>query len=130
MKKALLFALLLSSNFIFAQFLTFDFAGAAGNEVSFASNTNAVGVAPSTITRGAGIAPQNNANRFNSDGFTTAATIDLTDFLEFTITPVNSTLTINSITVTSERNNNGPTMFVIRASQDGFATLFKPILYK
>ncbi len=122
MKKALLFALLLSTNFVFAQFLTFDFAGASGSEVSFPSNTNAPGVAPSSITRGAGIAPQNNANRFNSDGFTTAAGIDPTDFLEFTITPVNSTITINSITVTGERSSQGPEMFVIRASQDGFAT--------
>ena len=122
MKKVLLFAALLSSNFLFSQFLTFDFAGATGNEATFASNFNAPGVAASTISRGPGISPQNNANRFNSDGFTTAATIDLTDFLEFTITPVNSTITINSITVTSERSSQGPTMFVIRASQDGFAT--------
>ncbi len=88
MKKVLLFAALLSSNFLFSQFLTFDFAGATGNEATFASNFNAPGVAASTISRGPGISPQNNANRFNSDGFTTAVTIDLTDFVEFTITPV------------------------------------------
>lgn len=124
MRNVLLFALLLMSNLVFAQLLTFDFAGTPGNQATSTSNFNANGVASSSISRGPGITADANADRFNSTNFSTPATpaIDLNDFLEFAITPVSSTVTITGITIQGQRSNTGPNQFVIRTSIDEFAS--------
>ena len=103
-----------------AQLLTFDFAALGGNEGSASSNYNAANVSPSTISRGSGITAQIGPGRFNSIAFTATTTVDLTDYLGFTVTPNLSMITINSIILQSDRSSQGPTKFVIRTSQDGY----------
>lgn len=106
----------------FSQLLTFDFAGLAGDEVSAGSGTNATGVLASTITRGSGVNASGNADRFNSNQWTTSASVDANDYLEFTITPDGGyLLTITSIDIQHMRSGTGPVSFVVRTSLDSYA---------
>ena len=93
-----------------------------GNEGTASSNYNNTGVLPSTISRGAGLTAQIGTDRFNSITFTAGSTVDLTDYLQFTISASSSTIIITDIMVQSKRSSQGPTSFVIRTSQDGYVT--------
>lgn len=103
--------------------LTFDFAGAAGNEATWASNANDPGLTGSIISRGPGILALADADRFNAKHWTTGSAPDLTDYMEFTITPQPGKLfTITKVTFKLQRNNRGPLRYVLRTSADGFTT--------
>ena len=83
----MLLVLLLASVQGWAQILTFDFAGAAGSEITLNSNANDAGLTGSTISRGSGVSSGGNADRFNSTGWTTGTVVDVNDYVQFTITP-------------------------------------------
>ncbi len=121
MKKVLLFAALVSSNFVFAQLLTFSFDAATGtNSVPRASSSNAVGIQPSTISAGAGVAVNSATGIFSGESFPNSATFS-TDYLEFAITPIagySFSLTSISAIVSSSATLN----LVIRTSLDNYAT--------
>ncbi len=118
----LLFGVLLSSNAI-AQIVTFDFVGKTGSEVSVVSNTNNTKLTPSTITRGSGVTASGKKDRFNSTSWSATPTIDLTDYLEFTITPAaRKKFTISTVMLQHQRSGTGPKTFVIRTSLDNYAT--------
>lgn len=105
-----------------SQLLTFEFVGIAGSEVTVNSNTNATGVQASTISRGAGVTASGNGDRYNSNGWSTT-TLDLTDYVEFTITPQSLYfLNITNIVVSHQRSGTGPVSFVMRTSLDGYAS--------
>jgi hypothetical protein len=121
MRKLFFLVLLFCTHRSFAQLLSFDFGGIAGNEPFVASVFNAPGVQPSSISRGAGITASTNADRFNSFGWTTNLALDATDYLEFTIAPsAGHTLTVTSIIVSHQRSATGPTRFLLRTDRDGF----------
>ena len=106
-----------------AQILTFDFVSLVGNEVSANSNTNDANLTSSTITRGSGLTAPTNAQRFNSSGITTAATNDVNDYVEFTITPqALKMFSITSIVIQHQRSNTGPLNFALRSNSDNYAS--------
>jgi hypothetical protein len=102
--------------------LTFDFAGAAGSEVSLPSSTNDPNISSSTITR-SGLTAAANGDRFGSTGFTTSATIDLTQYIEFTITPnAGFQISISSVVFLYQRSGTGPRTYALRSSFDGYVS--------
>jgi hypothetical protein len=113
--------LLLMSSAAIGQILTFEFSALAGSEVSAASNFNDANLTSSTITRGSGVTASGNTQRFNSTGWTTG-TVDLTDYVEFTITPNSGKkFSITSVVMQHQRSATGPTAFAIRSSVDSYA---------
>lgn len=96
-------AALLSSS-VNSQIMTFDFNGLAGNEVTATSNFNDPNINAGVISRGAGVNPANNANRFNGNDWeltpSLANAITNNHYMEFTITPnVGCDFSVTSITV-------------------------------
>jgi hypothetical protein len=109
-----------------AQILTFDFNGLAGNEATANSNFNDANLNASTISRGAGLNPGLNGNRFNATGWAAtniANAVTGNDYMEFTITP-NATyeFDVTSIDVNFQRSGTGPRGIALRSSLDGYAT--------
>ena len=118
----LAFFLLLFFHQSSAQILTFSFSGSNGDEATWPTSATGAGIQPTSISRGPGLTAIPNADRFNSRAWTTAGTLDLNDYLEFTITPTGGySFTLTSITMQHQRSNTGPRTFVIRTSLDGFA---------
>lgn len=113
-------------NFYFSQtaIVTFDFAGLSGNESSANSNSSHASVVnPSNITRGTGLIADDNADRFNSRSFSQNSSIDLSDYLQLTITPTtNYTINISQISIQSQRSGTGPQSFIIRTSVDNYTS--------
>lgn len=102
--------------------LTFDFAGALGDEASYASSTNNANINSSTITR-TGLTASANGDRFGSTNFSTSAAIDLTKYIEFTITPLAGyQMTITSVVFLYQRSGSGPLTFALRSSLDAYAS--------
>jgi len=120
-EKVLLFAALVSSNFVFAQLLTFSFDAATGtNSVPRASSSNAVGIQPSTISAGAGVTVNSATGIFSGESFATTATFS-TDYLEFAITPTAGySFSLTSISAILSASNT--LSLVIRTSLDNYAT--------
>jgi len=77
----------------------------------------------SGIGRGLGLNNQNTNDRYNARDWNTGASIDLSDFFYFTITP-NSGYKINflSFVYTGQASGQGPVNFAFRSSIDGFTT--------
>jgi|GEM_PF-4740702 len=108
---------------IVGQILTFDFAGAAGNEATYTSNFNDTRLNSSSISRGPSLAAVANTDRFNSNMWTTSTSLDLNRYVEFTITPLpGKSFSITNVTIKFQRSNQGPKKFALRTSNDGFAT--------
>jgi PKD repeat protein len=105
----------------FSQILTFDFAGAAGNEATYPSNFNDALLSASSISRSSAMVPTANADRFNSIMWTTSPALDSNRYLEFTITPLpGKQFSISQVIVKYQRSNRGPHKLVVRTSADGF----------
>ncbi|MGE5356657.1 MAG: T9SS type A sorting domain-containing protein [Deltaproteobacteria bacterium] len=118
----LLFILCLLTISLSAQILTFDFAGLAGNEASALSNSNNANLNSSTISRGSGVSANSNADRFNSTGWTTLSSVDLNDYVQFTISPQSGyQFSVSSIYLQHQRSGTGPVNFVVRYSLDGYS---------
>ena len=108
---------------VFSQIITFDFVGIAGSEISINSNTNDVNLNASTITRGSGISAAANFDRFNSENWTLNTSIDNTDYLEFSVSPLAGKMfSITNITVKCMRSGTGPLSFALRSSNDAYST--------
>jgi len=104
--------------------VSFAFTGAAGDETTFNADapTPASLASRPAMTRGAGISGEVAANAFSSTGFSQAATIDLTDFYTFTVTPAGGAmLAITALEFDERRSNSGPLAWAVRSSLDGFA---------
>jgi hypothetical protein len=113
--------------------------GPAAAQTAFTIQYSAVGVngqpaslpatmAPPEVTAGAvtrfNLNPAANTNNaFNSTGFTTAASIDTTQYLTFTLAPDPGLMfSIDDISIRLRRSNTGPQTAVLRSSVDGFTT--------
>lgn len=104
------------------QLLTFCFAGSDGDEATWPSASNQTNIDPSAITRGPGINAAAHADRFNSMGWTTSPSINLSDYLEITLTPKPGfRLDLTSFQLQHQRSTTGPTRFVIRTNLDSYA---------
>ena len=119
---------LITSVFLFcfyispAQVLTFSFQGSDGNEASWSSATQGAGVQPSSIVRGSGIVAALADDGFNSSGWTTNTSLDLSEYIEFTITPASGyAITISNVMLQFRRSSKAPRNFVIRTSRDAYA---------
>ncbi|MGS2725545.1 choice-of-anchor D domain-containing protein [Psychroserpens sp. BH13MA-6] len=110
----------------FGQIITFDFNGLTGDEVSATSNFNDPNLNTSTITRGAGLIANGNANRFNATNwaFTSIANaVSGDDYMEFTISPLPGfQFEITTIVVNFQRSGTGPRGIALRSSLDGYAS--------
>ena len=107
-----------------AQILTFDFSGLAGNEATANSNFNDANLNGSTISRGAGLNPGLNGDRFNATGWAATSIANAAagnDYMEFTITP-NATyeFDVTTIDVNFQRSGTGPRGIALRSSLDGY----------
>ncbi len=124
MKKIFtLLTILLIGISVDAQILTFEFSALAGSETSANSNANNANLTSSTITRGSGLTSGANGGRFNSTNITTGSSIDVNDYVEFTITPqATKMFSISSIVVQHQRSGTGPLNFALRSSTDNYAT--------
>ena len=109
---------------------TYTFTGSTGNQASEPVDSNPVGALLSDITRGSGIDPLAGANSINSDHWTTALTPDLSDFYEWTITPLAGyELDVTDFAFTSRRSATGPLNAQVRTSLDGFSAPFMTVTY-
>ncbi|HIP31161.1 MAG TPA: hypothetical protein EYG86_00220, partial [Crocinitomicaceae bacterium] len=110
----------------YSQIMTFDFNGLAGNEATAPSNFNDPNVAAGIISRGAGVNPANNGNRFNGNGWETgtlANAITNNHYMEFTVTPSGGcNFTVTSIAVNVQASGTGPSNMALRSSLDGYST--------
>ena len=70
-----------------AQVVTFSCSGSVGDEISWPSSSTGISVEPTAITRGPGVSAIANGDRFNANNWTTSSSPDITDYLEFTLTP-------------------------------------------
>jgi uncharacterized repeat protein (TIGR02543 family) len=122
-KTVLLFLMLIAFSKSRGQaILTFDFAGAAGNEATYASSTNNANINSSTITR-SGLTAAANGDRFGSTNFPTSASIDLTKYIEFTVTPLAGfQVSITSVVFLYQRSGTGPLTFALRSSLDSYTS--------
>lgn len=76
----------------------------------------------SGISRGTGATGTNANDRYNANSWNTAS-IDLTAYFEWTLTPNSSfCLNFSSFVYTSQRSASGPTIFAFRSSLDGFVS--------
>ncbi len=111
-------------NILAAPILAFDFAGLLGSPspVSDVSDINDPNIAVSTITRGSGLTNSGNADRFNATDWTTSTSIDVNDYMEFTISPNSGyTVSVSEIAVRIQRSATGARAIALRSSVDGYA---------
>ncbi|WP_100613533.1 T9SS type A sorting domain-containing protein [Confluentibacter citreus] len=111
--------------FGFGQIITFDFAGNDGDEISVSSNSNDANLFPSIITRGTGLNPDANIDRFNAlnwEEVNINEAILYEKYMEFTITPNSGyRLDVNNITINFQRSVQGPNTIALRSSLDGYS---------
>ena len=106
--------------------IAFDFAGYQGSETVGTSTYASAGMqSPAYITRGAGLAAGQNADRFNSSAWTvlgdaTTAFAD-SDYCEWTIQPtVGHSMSITNICLNIQRSATGPSNLALRSSSDSY----------
>src|SRR5690606_31958982 len=126
-KYSLIFLFLLSFTGIgFGQIVTFDFNGLAGDEATVDADYNETGLNTTTISRGAGINPAGNGDRFNAVHWElgdVATAVSGDSYMEFTLSPnPNYSFDVTSIDVIFQRSGTGPRGIALRSSLDGYAT--------
>jgi hypothetical protein len=105
-----------------AQVVTFSFAGAAGDEPTFAPDAQPANGTVSSISRGAGLTPVATADVFNSSGFSTT-TRDTSDYYSVSIEPeLGYTMSLTRIELDERRSGTGIRDWSIYSSVDGFTS--------
>lgn len=101
-------------------FVTYDFTGQPGDQVSTPVTTSVINVTADPIVRGSGLNASAAANSMSSSAFSTGG-IDLTDYYGFTLTAsAGFNLDVNSIAFSERRSATGILSIVVRSSLDGF----------
>jgi hypothetical protein len=110
--------------------MSWDFAGNSGSETTvtalyFAPNVSSTG--PSgIISRGSGLNPAGNTNRFNANNWSQAGLVDAVannDYMEWTITPAPGyQISVSSLVYNWQRSGTGPPNITIRSNQDSYST--------
>ena len=108
----------------FGQILTFEFSGLSGSETSATSNFNNLNINSSSISRGTGLNPSNNAERFNATNWAVTSisnAISGNDYMEFTISPSSGfSFSVSSIEFNFQRSATGPSAVALRSSVDNY----------
>lgn len=82
----------------------------------------AANIVVSGIEHGSGINPNNAANRYNFNSWTSAS-LDTNDYFSFTITPDSGySVSFTNFIYTGQRSGSGPVSFAFRSSSDNFAS--------
>ena len=111
-----------------AQVVTYSFTGALGSEATRAADAQPTNAVASAFSRGAGLTTNAGANTFAAASFTTAATIDLTDFFQFTVTPNSGfELDLTTLTFDERRSLTGYRTVEVRSSVDNFGAALATI---
>ncbi|WP_310991913.1 hypothetical protein [Aequorivita marina] len=104
---------------------SWDFDGNDGDEVNVSADV-ALNIDSGLVSRGIGINPAINANRFNANNFNEpdfAAAFANHDYFEFTIIPSTGyPITITEVFFYYERSATGPRLGVLRSDIDNFTT--------
>ncbi|CAN5729381.1 hypothetical protein BH11BAC4_BH11BAC4_13090 [soil metagenome] len=75
------------------------------------------------IGRGTGITASSASNRYSAIDWTLAAATDPNDYFEFVLTPnTGSKIDFSSLVISHQRSTTGPVTYVLRSSQDSYAT--------
>lgn len=105
-----------------AQFTTYTFEGALGNEATWAADMQPSGATASPFRRGTGLTGSGAANTFSSTGFGLQADRDSADYVAFSITPsAGQSLRLDSLVFDERRSGTGPRSFAVYSSLDGYA---------
>jgi hypothetical protein len=103
--------------------------GFAGNPASTTIDASVADATFSSFTR-TNLVDNSQPNVFRTEGFTTSATIDTTQFMGFTVTASGAVpLTFEGLGFDTNRSGQGPANGVIRYSVDGFATVAQSFSY-
>jgi hypothetical protein len=118
---ATLTALLVSAP-LHAQLATYNFSGLSGTPSSVAG-VAAAGLTASSLTRGPGLTAASGVGRFGAASFTTASSIDTTDYFTFTLTPsAGQILNVTDLAFSERRSATGIRNIAVRSSLDNFST--------
>ena len=124
-KLLLLAAALLGYQSSFSQLAAWETQGLAGNEPTLQaaflstniSNTGSSGV----LSRGVGVSPSANPNRFSATAFSTSSTLNISKYFQFGLAPqAGFEMTLSSISFNFQRSSAGPTKLSLRSSADGY----------
>lgn len=121
LSTALILALTLLSTSAHAGFITYNFAGAPGDQAS-TSGSGPTGITVGDISRGSGLTASGALNSISSSGWSTGA-LDLDDYYGFSLTIDSGfTLDLTSLHFAERRSGTGIRNFQVRASNDNFTT--------
>jgi hypothetical protein len=103
--------------------VNYSFSGAPGNQLETVPSSLATNLSATGISRGSGISPSASLNSINSNGWTTAASVDLNDYYGFSVTPnAGYELDLTTLAFSESRSASSIRNFQVRASTDNFAT--------
>ncbi|HTL09965.1 MAG TPA: lamin tail domain-containing protein, partial [Chitinophagaceae bacterium] len=126
MKKFYLLLIALLPLMAWAQLLTWNLNGAAGNEATISASTHNANISNSALSRGAGVTASSLANAFSGSGWNVASAalaISGAKYYQFTVQPGTGYLvSISSLDAYFRRSGTGPNAFQWQYSLDGFAT--------
>ena len=109
--------------------VTYSFTGAAGSEDSLAADAQPANAKFSKTGRaGTGVVGTAAGNVYNSTGFPSGTTVDLTKYISVSGTPfTNFSLNLTSLELYAQRSGTGPKTAEIRSSADNYATVLGTI---
>lgn len=108
--------------------VAWDFAGLSGITAgSVTSNVAAVDMADTSamlVSRGSGLTAASNTGGYSANNWTTAASIDLTDYFEFNLlADAGFTFSVTQLVFNVRRTGtSAPSTYEVRSSEDGFAS--------
>lgn len=104
--------------------LEFEFEGISGDEQSYETASHVAAIQSSTISRGAGLTPSQNSDRFNATNWATtsiANAVSGNDYMEFTITPaIGYQFNVSKIFFQIQRSGTGLSGIALRSSVDNY----------
>jgi len=114
--------LLLLISHLNAQVVTYSFSGAAGNEDSFAADSQPAGAVASVFSRGSGINAASGADAFSANAWTTGE-LDADEYFTFSLTPDSGyEMSLTQLQLDERRSGTGIRDWVVRSSLDEFAS--------
>ena len=100
---------------------TWDFTGQAGSQAATSPTSLASGVTAGSVTRAVALTAVSGLNSINASGWPTTATLDLTKYFAFTLTPPSGcTLDVASLSIDVKSSGTGPSVGKVATSADNF----------
>ena len=120
-RKLLLFTCIFLPQLLWGQVIRFSFTGATGTPVTFPADAQPVNGSITDFSRN-GVTAITSTDNFGASAWNVAS-IDLNRYFSFTISAnTGFVLNLTSFELDEIRSGTGPTQWVLRSSQDGFAT--------